>query len=81
MIDNLDRHKAGMIAAAALEQRPELAKVLGRSVGTETGWRIRCDLIDGDRVVISARSVSSGATIALAEVPRAAVTLDAELVQ
>lgn len=81
MIDNLDRQKAGMIAAAALEQRPELAKLLGRAVGSETGWRIHCDLIEGDDVVISVRSLSSGATIALAQVPRATVTLEEETIQ
>lgn len=81
MIDGLDREKAGAIAMAALEERPELRDLLGRSVGAETGWRIRCDLLAEDRVLISVRSMSSGATIALADVPRSAVTLDAEVHQ
>ena len=78
MIHGLDRQKAGMIAAAELEKRPDLARLLGRSVGTETGWRVRCDLIEGERVIISVRSMTNGATIALASVPRAEVMLDAE---
>lgn len=81
MIPNLDREKVVAIAAVELEKRPELAKLLGRSVGQETGWRIRCDRLSDETVVISVRSMSSGATIALAQVPRAAVTLDAEPVQ
>lgn len=78
MIPGLDREKAGAIAAAALEQRPELAKLLGRSVGRETGWRVRCALVEGDRVIVAVRSMSSGASIVLAEVPRSEVTLDPE---
>ena len=81
MIHGLDRQKAGMIAAAEPEKRPQLAKLLGRSIGSETGWRLRCDLIEGDRVIVSVRSMSNGATVELATVPRAAVTLDAEPVQ
>lgn len=78
MIHNLDRHKAGMIAAGVLEQRPDLAAVLSRREGADTAWRIRCDVLAGDRVIISARDLRSGATIALAEVSRAEVTLDPE---
>jgi hypothetical protein len=78
VIDGLDRQKAGMIAMAALEQKPELKRLLSRAVGQETGWRVRCDLLAGDKVLISVRSMSNGATIALAEVPRADVTLDPE---
>ena len=74
---NLDRDKAAAIAAQALEQRPLLARTLGRSVGSETGWRVRVDLLAGDVALVSVRA-PSGASIALWQGPRQHVEIDAE---
>jgi hypothetical protein len=71
----LDRDKAAAIAAAALEQRPKLARLLdGSDDGSGQRWRIRCDL-DGEQVTISVRA-PSGVHLALWQGPRHYVERD-----
>jgi hypothetical protein len=76
---NLDIAKAAAVAGEALERlradEPEVVEAFSRRAGSETAWRVRADLIEGDRVAVSIVAAPDVA-IGLAIVPRERVERD-----